>query len=98
MSRNRIATTFVAALAVATAAAPAASAEQRAMSPEQQYAYTCGHLGDDCGVANEAAESRKRARRACGTREKRIARRAGRKAERRYARRCGAARRSGGRR
>ena len=97
MTRNRIAATLVATLAMA-AAAPAASAEQEAMSPEQQYAYTCGHLGDDCGVAQEAAKSRKRARRACGTRQKRAARRAGRNAERRYARRCGSSRRSGARR
>lgn len=100
MTRNRIAATFVAALALGTAA-PAASAEQRALTPDQQYAYTCGHLGTDCGGEENAAPARKRARRACGAKQRRAAKRSGRKAARRYTRRCygnKSARRTGARR
>ncbi|MEX2195720.1 MAG: hypothetical protein WD844_10590 [Thermoleophilaceae bacterium] len=101
MNRNRIAATLVATLALG-AAAPAASAqEQRAMSPDQQYAYTCGHLGTDCAGEEKATSNRKGTRRACGAKQRRAAKRAGRKAARRYTRVCNArraARRAGARR
>ena len=99
MTRNKIAATLAATLAMGAAAPAAFAEEQEAMSPEQQYAYTCGHLGTDCAAQEEAAPARKRARKACGTRQRRAAKRAGRKAQRRYARRCsGTSRRAGARR
>lgn len=99
MNRNKFAAALAATLALGAAAPAAFAEEQQAMSPEQQYAYTCGHLGTDCGGGEEAAPARKRARKACGTRQRRAAKRAGRKAQRRYTRRCGGAtRRAGARR
>jgi hypothetical protein len=79
--------------ALALAAVPAASAqEQEAMSPEQQYAYTCGHLGTPCDDG-EAAKP-KRAKRSCSKRSRRASTRAQRSGRRA---RCGA-RRAGARR
>lgn len=100
MTRNRIAVTLVATLALGVAAPAASAGEQKALSQEQQYAYTCGHLGTDCGAEEAAPARKKSARRACGTRQRRAAKRAGRKAERRYTRRCSGrkTRRTGARR
>lgn len=99
MTRNRIAATLVATLALGAAAPSAFAEEQRALPPEQRYAYGCGHLGTDCG-GQEAAPARKKTRRSCSTRSRRAAKRAGRRAERRYAGRCGgrSTRRAGARR
>lgn len=89
MNFKKIATTLVATLALGAAAAPAASAaEQRAMTPEERYAYSCGHLGTDCSAQSESRSARKRSRRSCSASKQRAAKRAGRNAERRYARRC----------
>lgn len=86
MTAKKITASICTAAAIALAGVPAASAqEQRAMSPEQQYAYSCGHLGTDCG--GERAKPKK-ARRACSKRSHRVKSR----------RRCAARRSAGARR
>lgn len=91
MNFKKLIAPLAAAAVLAIAGVPTASA-QEAMSPDQQYAYTCGHLGSSCD-GDEAAKPR-RAKRSCGRRARRAAgqtRQSGRRA------RCGA-RRAGARR
>lgn len=91
---NKLAASLCTFVALALAPPAAASAqEQEAMSPEQQYAYTCGHLGTDCG-GEDSAQARKprEVRRTC-----RKSSRGSKTRARRSARRCGA-RRAGARR
>lgn len=87
MNAKKLIAPLAAAAALALAGVPAASAqEQEPLSPEQQYAYTCGHLGGSC---DDGASSRpKRARRTCSKRSR------GSKSRRR----CAAPRRAGARR
>lgn len=99
ITRTKTAATLVAMLAIGAAGAPSAAAEQRALSPDQVYAYTCGHLGTSCfdaeAAKERAARKKKKAKRACSASKRRAAKRAGRKALRKYDRRCAAARKKG---
>ena len=87
MNAKKLIAPLAAAAALALAGVPAASAqEQQAMSPELQYAYTCGHLGSSCDDGESARP--KRARRTCSKRTR------GSKSRRR----CARPRRAGARR
>lgn len=87
MNVKKLIAPLAATAALALAGVPAASAqEQEAMSPEQQYAYTCGHLGSSCDDGQ--ASKPKKARRTCSKRSRSTKSR----------RRCAAPRRAGARR
>ena len=91
MTIKKITASVFAAAALALAGVPAASAaEQEAMPPDQQYAYSCGHLGTPCD--DDTASKPKRAKRSCGKRSRTQSTRSAKSR-----RRCGA-RRSGARR
>lgn len=91
--RNKLTASLFATAVLALAAPAAASAqEQEALSPEQQYAYTCGHLGQSCDAGDEARPSRRKARRACGMRSRNTKSRQARRSTAKSGRRCGARR------
>ena len=84
MTAKKITASICTVAAIALAGVPVAGA-QEPMSPDQQYAYSCGHLGTDCGA--DQASKPKKARRACSKRS-----RSAKKSHRRCARRAGARR------
>lgn len=102
MTASNIRTKTIVAALVATlaiggvTASTAGASEQKALSNEEVYALTCGHLGTTCDDSAEAARERaarakrkkQRAKRACSPAKRRAAKRAGRKALRKYDRRC----------
>ena len=76
--KSKLVASLCAAFALALAAVPAGATaqEQEAMSQEQQYAYTCGHLGTPCDGAEPRRSARRSCRRTRGSRSRSAQRRA----------------------